>query len=99
MEQQLLVGLGLLIMEALLLHSKHTTLSRTPLDERKARRGDLYLTTHNTHKRQTSMPWGDSNPQSQQAKGPQTHVLYRTEAECTAFILETASSVLCAKWG
>jgi hypothetical protein len=29
---------------------KHITLGRSPLDE------DVYLTTHNTHKRQTSMP-------------------------------------------
>ena len=35
---------------------RHTTLGRTPLDERSARRRDLYLTTHGTHKRQTSMP-------------------------------------------
>jgi len=35
---------------------RRTTVSRTPLDERSARRRDLYLTTHNTHKRQTSMP-------------------------------------------
>jgi hypothetical protein len=35
---------------------RHTTLRRTPLDEWSARRRDLYLTTHNTHKRQTSMP-------------------------------------------
>jgi hypothetical protein len=35
---------------------RHTTLFRTPLDEGPARRSDLYLTTHNTHKRQTSMP-------------------------------------------
>jgi hypothetical protein len=35
---------------------KHTTLGRTPLDEGPARRRDLYLTTHNTHNRQTSMP-------------------------------------------
>jgi len=31
-------------------HTKRiTTVSRTPLDERSARRRDLYLTTHNTH--------------------------------------------------
>jgi hypothetical protein len=30
---------------------RHTTLGGTPLDERSARRRDLYLTTHNTHKR------------------------------------------------
>jgi len=32
------------------------TLGRTPLDEGSARYIDLYLTTHNIHKRQTSMP-------------------------------------------
>jgi hypothetical protein len=36
-------------------HFRHTTLGRTPLDEGPARRRDLYLTTHNTHKRQTYM--------------------------------------------
>jgi len=35
---------------------RNTTISRTPLDESSARRKDLYLTTHNTRKRQTSMP-------------------------------------------
>jgi hypothetical protein len=34
----------------------HTTLRRTPLDEVSAHRRDLYLTTHNTHKRETSTP-------------------------------------------
>ena len=32
------------------------TVGRTPLDEWSARRRDLYLTTHNTHNRQISMP-------------------------------------------
>ena len=35
---------------------RRTTVNRTPLDEWSARRRDLYLTTHNTHNRQTSMP-------------------------------------------
>jgi hypothetical protein len=35
---------------------RHTTLGRTPLYEWSARRRDLYLTTHNTHNRQTSIP-------------------------------------------
>jgi hypothetical protein len=35
---------------------RHTILFRTPLDEWPARRWDLFLTTHITHKRQTSMP-------------------------------------------
>ena len=37
---------------------RHTTLVSTPLDEWSARRRDLYLTTHNTQNRQTSMPPG-----------------------------------------
>ena len=37
--QQSLVGEGLTL--------RHTTLSRTPLDERSARRRDFYVTTHN----------------------------------------------------
>jgi len=32
----------------------HTTLGMTPLDEWSARHRNLYLTTHNTHKRQAS---------------------------------------------
>ena len=35
---------------------RRTTVGRTPLDEWSARRRDLYLTTHNTHSRQISMP-------------------------------------------
>jgi len=41
---------------------RHTTVDRTPLDERPARRTDLYMTTLNTHNRQTSMfPVGFEN--------------------------------------
>jgi len=43
-------------------HTRRTTVGRTPLDEWSARRSDLYLTTHNTHNRQSSMPRWDSNP-------------------------------------
>ena len=35
---------------------RHTTVGRTPLDEWSARHKDLYLSSHNTHNRQTSMP-------------------------------------------
>jgi len=48
---------------------RRTTGSKTPLDEWSASRRDLYLTTHDTHNRQISMPRWDSNPQSQQASG------------------------------
>ena len=37
---------------------RRTTVGRTPLNERSVRRRDLYLTTHNNHNRQTSMPPG-----------------------------------------
>ena len=35
---------------------RRTTVDRTRLDEWSARRRDLYITTHNNHNRQTSMP-------------------------------------------
>ena len=35
---------------------RHITIGRTALDKWSARRRNLYLTTHNTHNRQTSMP-------------------------------------------
>ena len=52
---------------------RRTTLGRTPLDERQARRRDLYLTTHNPNKRQTSMPPGKirtCNPSKRTAVDP-----------------------------
>jgi hypothetical protein len=53
----------------------HTTLGRTPLDEWPARRRDLYLTTHNAHSRQTSMPPVGFEPTTQANERPQTHAL------------------------
>ena len=35
---------------------RRATVGRTPLNELSVRRRDLYLTTHNTHNRHTSMP-------------------------------------------
>ena len=40
----------------------HTTVGRTPLNKGSARRRDLYLTTHNTHNRQTSVPSAGFDP-------------------------------------
>ena len=37
-------------------HTRRATVGRTPLDEWSARSRDLYLTTHDTHNRQISMP-------------------------------------------
>jgi hypothetical protein len=47
-----------------------TTLSRTLLDEWSAPRRDLYLTTHNTHKRQISIPPAGFEPAIPAAADP-----------------------------
>ena len=56
---------------------RRTTLGRTPLDEWSARRRDLYLTTHNTHNRQISMPQVGFEPTIPTGKRPQTYALDR----------------------
>jgi hypothetical protein len=57
---------------------RHTTVGRIPLDEGPARRRDLYLTTHNTHNRQTSKSPAGFKPTIPVSKLPQTHALDRT---------------------
>ena len=52
---------------------RRTTVGRTPLDEWSARRRDLYLTTHNTHNRQTSMPPVGFEPTFSAGERPQTY--------------------------
>ena len=59
------------------LHLNTHTLGRTPLDEWSARRRDLYLTTHSTHKRQPSMPLEGFEPAIPASERPQTHALDR----------------------
>jgi hypothetical protein len=54
---------------------RHTTLGRTPLEEWSARRRDLCLTTHNTEKRQTSMPPGAFEVAIPASERPQTPTL------------------------
>ena len=65
-------GHGLLILRFLDHTQRCITVGRTPLGEWSARRRDLYLTTNNTHNRQTSM----------QPVGIRTHDLSRREAAC-----------------
>jgi hypothetical protein len=55
-----------------------TTVGRTPLDEGSARRRVLYLTTHNTHNRQTSMPLAGFEPAIPAGDPPQTLALERS---------------------
>jgi hypothetical protein len=56
----------------------HThTLGRTPLDEGSAHFRDLYLTTHNVHKRQASMSLARFEPPIPAREQPQTYALDR----------------------
>jgi hypothetical protein len=52
---------------------RRATLGRTPLDEWLARRRDLYLTTHNSEKRQTSMPLAGFKPTIPASEWPRGH--------------------------
>ena len=56
---------------------RRTTVGRTPLDEWSARRRDLYLTTHDTHNRQISMPTLGFEPTISAGERPQTYALDR----------------------
>ena len=99
MVQQPPVGQGLLIVEDSWSHSfRHTTLGKTPLDEWSARRRDFYLTTHNTHKRQTSMPPAGYEPTILASERPQTLAIDRAATEI-GFILSylnyAADTTLC----
>jgi hypothetical protein len=69
MAQQPLVGQGFLVIETSRSHSDapHSVGLIWTRDQPVAE-----TTTHYTHKRQTSMPQRDSNPQSQQASGPRS---------------------------
>jgi hypothetical protein len=59
-------------------HRQHTTVGRSPLGQSSARRRDLYLATHNIHKRQTSMPLAGFEPAISVSERPQNHAFNRT---------------------
>ena len=56
---------------------RRTKVGRTPLDEWSARRRDLYLTAHNTHNRETSIPPVRFEPTISAGERPQTYALDR----------------------
>ena len=58
-------------------HTRHTTFGRTPPDDRSPPRRNLYLTTHNTHYRQTSVPPVGFEPTIPASERPHTHALDR----------------------
>ena len=71
-------GFSLLLFEVSWSHTqRRVTFGRTPLDEWSIRRRDVYLTTHNTHNRQTSMPPVGFEPTVSAGERPQTHALDR----------------------
>ena len=72
---------------------RRTTIGRTPLDEWSACRRDLYLTTPNTHNRQTSMPPVGFELTISAGKRPQTNALGR--AATGTSILYTVTSLYC----
>jgi len=73
-------GHGLLILDVSRSHiQRRTAVGRTSLDEWSALRRDLYLTTHNTHNRQTSMPPVGFEPTISASERPQTYALDRAD--------------------
>jgi ferredoxin-like protein FixX len=58
-------------------HTHTHKLGRTLLDDGSDRRRGLYLATHNTHKRQTSMSMAWFELPIPKSEGPQTHALDR----------------------
>ena len=66
--------------EITLRHTVIIRIGRNPLDERSARRRDLYLTTHNTHNRRASMTPAGFKPAIPASERPQTHTLHRETA-------------------
>ena len=67
----------LFILTCLRIVFRRATVGRIPLDEWSVRRRDLYLTTHNTHNRQTSMPPVGFEPTISAGERPKTYVLDR----------------------
>jgi len=60
---------------------RQTIFGRTPLGHRSAQRINLYLTTHNTHKRQTSVRPAAFEPTIPASERPQTHTSDRAATE------------------
>ena len=74
---------------------RRSTVGRTPLDEWSARHRDLYLTTHNTHNRQTSMPPVGFEPKISAGKRPQTYALDRAAIYTYIYIYVVVCVCVC----
>jgi hypothetical protein len=73
---------GRLTLEVSRSHTMTHHSSRTPLDEWSARRRDLYLTRHNTHKRDTSRPPAGFEPAIPASERLQTLASFRWDRPC-----------------
>jgi len=71
-----LEGQGLIIEASRSRSFRHATLVRTPLDKWSARRRDLYMTTHNNHKRHPCPGWIQTRYSSKRAAAD-PHLLLR----------------------
>jgi hypothetical protein len=81
---------------------RHITLSRTPLDEWSARSRDLYLTPHNTLKRQTSMSPAGFERVIRASERPQTHALRRRghwDRRLYCLLRRNADDLVCCSGG
>jgi hypothetical protein len=81
---------------------RRTTVGRTPQDEWSARRKDLYLSTRNTHNRQTSMLPEGFEPTISAGEQPQTYDLDRTATGTGGYYIYqsiiTYNSLISAKY-
>jgi hypothetical protein len=67
-------------------HTQSATVGRNPLDEWSMRRREFYLTTHNTHNRQTSIPPVVFEPTVSASERPKTYALDRAATGTGKFI-------------
>ena len=74
----------------------HTRIGRTPLDEWSARRSDLYLTTHDVHKRHIPMQPAGFEPTIPASERRQTHALDRAATDTDNHVFRHAKIRL---WG
>ena len=86
-------GFNLLVFEVSWSHTRHPTVSRTPLNEWSIRHRDLYLATRNTHNRQTSIHPVGIELTIPAGKRPKTYAL-----DCTATGTGTRCYSTIRKW-
>jgi hypothetical protein len=68
---------------------RNTTLDRTPLDEYSDRQRDVYLTTHNTHNKQTSISTVGFEPAIPASEQPQTCITQRVHWDWRSYSIVT----------